>query len=227
MNPLHIPPGLPVPMMQQQTAKKRRQKSTASARSSNVNINGGGSDPSTPSTIGPSTWTTTARKRLDSKMLSLKDSTVPPPSNATLALAIEKLRYFIIRALHPVLHSPEKGGDNCLGLTMGPRISFNYDGYIHWIESSQQEGDEATRRLAQVWFFYKMADILTMFCDDEKRRGEGGNEQGRLQRGYDKLVSISCITFLSSALSTAIRRDAARWFFFFFSFLWEWLVADL
>ena len=227
MNPLHIPPGLPVPMMQQQTAKKRRQKSTASARSSNVNINGGGSDPSTPSTIGPSTWTTTARKRLDSKMLSLKDSTVPPPSNATLALAIEKLRYFIIRALHPVLHSPEKGGDNCLGLSMGPRISFNYDGYIHWIESSQQEGDEATRRLAQVWFFYKMADILNTFCDDEKRRGEGGNEQGRLQRGYDKLVSISCITFLNSAFVHCYSPRSSLLIFFFFSFLWEWLVADL
>lgn len=82
-----------------------------------------------------------------------------------------------------------------MGLSLGPRVNFNYDGYFHWIDSSQQEGDEATRRLAQVWFFYKMADILTMFCDDEKRRGEGGNEQGRLQRGYDKLVSIDCIAF--------------------------------
>lgn len=70
------------------------------------------------------------------------------------------------------------------------RRQVDFDGYIHWVNMTATEGDEGTRRLAQVWFFYKMAEILNAFCEDEKRRGEGGNEQGRLQRGYDKLVGF-------------------------------------
>lgn len=70
------------------------------------------------------------------------------------------------------------------------RRQIDFDGYIHWVEMTAAEGDEGTRRLAQVWFFYKMAEILNSFCEDEKSRGEGGNEQGRLQRGYDKLVGF-------------------------------------
>lgn len=119
-------------------------------------------------------------------MLSLKDHTVPQPTNASLQLAVEKLRYFVIRALHPNLQDGNKGGDNCLGLIL--RRAMNFDGYLNWIDITSAEGDEGTRRLAQVWFFYKMAEILNSFCEDEKRRGEGANEQGRLQRGYDKLV---------------------------------------
>lgn len=197
MPPFPVPAPLAVPgppiIHPKQTKRKPKSASAVRINSGNniINLNNPNpthpSEPPTPSTA-PSTWSVTARKRLDAKMLSLKDHTVPQPSNPTLALAVEKLRYFVIRALHPSLHDSSKGGDNCLGLVLRRQVDF--DGYIHWVNITAAEGDEGTRRLAQVWFFYKMAEILNAFCEDEKRRGEGGNEQGRLQRGYDKLVGF-------------------------------------
>ncbi|KAI5841124.1 hypothetical protein DFP73DRAFT_574429 [Morchella snyderi] len=203
MPPFPIPAPLAVPgppIIHQKPKRKPKTAVSTPLRNGNNNPNHGNNgiinlnpnqhmneQPPTPSTT-PSTWSTTARKRLDAKMLSLKDHTVPQPNDATLQIAIEKLRYFIIRALHPNLRDMNKGGDNSLGLVL--RRQMNIDGYMTWLSIQSTEGDEATRRLAQVWFFYKMAEILNSFCDDEKRRGEGANDQGRLQRGYDKLIPI-------------------------------------